>query len=834
MHPRAKSERDAPSVPSQNDRFRFVASFSLVVVALLLIAGVVVPVSAAAPSRGPVTPEASATPAGLLAPILSFVATPNPSEVGVPSHLVVTVLGNVTLGDSFLFSGLPAGCTSESVSNLTCTPTEAGVFTVTVSITNLLGLVEGNLTWTVQAALSASITATATSTPLTAHFEGGVAGGVSLASVLWHFGDGTSASGSLSLNHTYLAAGTYNVTLELIDALGVLALATENVTLSPPVGTLVAVATDTTTTGNAPLTVKFEGSASGGVAPYSYAWTFGDGTSGTGSAPTHTYTAQGDFEAVLTVTDGASIAAQASVLVVVLPPVGILAASIATNVTGGPAPLSVSFHGSASGGSAPYVYLWIFGDGSASASGAAAVHTYTTTGSFEATLTVTDSTGSVTSSQVDVIVTAVSGSLVASASAIVTTGVAPFLASFSGSAHGGTAPYTFTWSFGDGSAEVNGSLVAHLYATAGTYLATLTVTDTSGNVTTAHAQVSVTSSVSGSLQATASTTVTSGVAPLTVNFHAGVAGGTAPFDYLWSFGDGAASTEAAPSFVYTAAGSYAAILVVTDATGATALSFVNVQVFATAPSLSVGAAARIVAASTTSETVAFTASASGGPGPYAYAWNFDDGSAASTATNPEHTFTSSGDFAVTLEVTDRTGRSSTYDLNLVVALSGLLVLSSGTASPGTSNLTWGFHAATAGGSGPYSYAWNFGDGSSVATGLAPVHAFAHSGTYIVTVTSTDSQGYQAVHEMVVNVPGSSPASSPVIPTLLLVAVAAVVGSLVAVLNFRRRQMVMRAAGRTRSRASGERTADVLLSADVILARESEELPGEKDALDDMF
>src|SRR5207245_10303862 len=54
---------------------------------------------------------------------------------------------------------------------------------------------------------------------------------------------------------------------------------------------------------------------------------------------------------------------------------------------------TVSFTGTAVGGTAPYTYSWNFGDGG-SATGLTATHSYTTAGTFTTTLTVTDSPGS--------------------------------------------------------------------------------------------------------------------------------------------------------------------------------------------------------------------------------------------------------------------------------------------------------------------------------------------------------------------------------------------------------------------------------------------------------
>jgi PKD repeat protein len=67
----------------------------------------------------------------------------------------------------------------------------------------------------------------------------------------------------------------------------------------------VAIVTATPVSGTAPLTVTFDGSASTGPNPLvSYAWTYGDGTVGSGAVTTHTYTAPGSYLASLVVSDG--------------------------------------------------------------------------------------------------------------------------------------------------------------------------------------------------------------------------------------------------------------------------------------------------------------------------------------------------------------------------------------------------------------------------------------------------------------------------------------------------------------------------------------------------
>jgi PKD repeat protein len=137
------------------------------------------------------------------------------------------------------------------------------------------------------------------------------------------------------------------------------------------------------------------------------------------------------------------------------------------------APLTVNFSGSASGGTGSYTYYWDFGDGTMT-TGQSVQHVYASVGIYTAVLTAEDS--ATTTATAYVLVTVTLGLTI---SATPTSGLAPLNVAFDGSAAGGTAPYSYSWDFGDGSTAgpLTAAAQAHTYPLPGTHTATLTVTD---------------------------------------------------------------------------------------------------------------------------------------------------------------------------------------------------------------------------------------------------------------------------------------------------------------------------------------------------------------------
>jgi alpha-tubulin suppressor-like RCC1 family protein len=153
-------------------------------------------------------------------------------------------------------------------------------------------------------------------------------------------------------------------------------------------------------------------------------------------------------------------------------------------------------------------------------------------------------------------------------------GVAPTTVTFDGTAstaYNGAAIATYTWNFGDGTPAATGASQTHVFASAGSYTVTLTVSDTNGQTDTATNTMFVTAT-NHAPTATFMWGALDASNPTNLSFDASassdVDGQIA--SYAWDFGDGSAGSGLLPTHTYTSAGIYPATLTVTDNAGLTA------------------------------------------------------------------------------------------------------------------------------------------------------------------------------------------------------------------------------------------------------------------------
>jgi len=162
-----------------------------------------------------------------------------------------------------------------------------------------------------------------------------------------------------------------------------------NVSCAPVPGQpLAASPTATPKTGVVPLLVDFAVAPTGGVPPYSYNWSFGDGTYSTAKNPVHLYDAQGQYAVNLTVNDSNLTSIERHLTVDVSPTP--LQVTISASALSGPVPLTIDFSATVSGGDAPYSYHWEVATRDLGVS-ATASDTFQTAGTYAVYLWVNDS-----------------------------------------------------------------------------------------------------------------------------------------------------------------------------------------------------------------------------------------------------------------------------------------------------------------------------------------------------------------------------------------------------------------------------------------------------------
>jgi hypothetical protein len=146
-------------------------------------------------------------------------------------------------------------------------------------------------------------------------------------------------------------------------------------------------------------TVNFHAVATGGVAPITYTWDFGDTHGATGDTAAHAYAAVGSYNVLLQATDAAGNVAPATST-----PIDVsTSAPPLTGVTVVVTPGAVnsgqfSYDATATGGLAPLSFFWDFaGAGSgvdtATTATGSTTHTFATPGLYTGTVTVTDALG---------------------------------------------------------------------------------------------------------------------------------------------------------------------------------------------------------------------------------------------------------------------------------------------------------------------------------------------------------------------------------------------------------------------------------------------------------
>jgi len=429
---------------------------------------------------------------------------------------------------------------------------------------------------------------------------------------------------------------------------------------------------------------------------------------------------------------------------------------LAANVTSGESVLTVGFTGKTNGGSGSYAtFNWHFGDGEqATSTNDSFNHNYYGVQTYYAHLIVNDSAGNSWETEPGLKITV-------NPAPSVTLAVTPKVFNISvaatmyGNDSGGTSPYAFTYTPGDGSGPfTNSGILITTNTETHTYTAVSGGTGTSGTVSVKDADNKV------ALSAPFTVWVYNvGIHPaynpadagVPIAFTGSALGGTGTYNYAWFWGDGshsAAVVSNSGSHTYATSGIYTVTLQVND-TGH-APNMVDVTYSITINAAMVLTPSANPAATDVGIPVSFTGGLTGGTASFHFAWRYNDGQTTpSGAQNPVHTFNNSGTFTVKFWVNDSAGVSMFNTVVVTVSIQPIPTLDVENettlilTTTGYVGETLEFQAGSvSGGTLPFQYNFAYGDTftSGYHAAFTQLHAYAATGTYSATVTVLDAVG----------------------------------------------------------------------------------------------
>jgi PKD repeat protein len=562
----------------------------------------------------------------------------------------------------------------------------------------------------------------------------------SIVSYLWDFGDGANST-EVNTTHAYPDDGLFTVTLTVIDNDGESTSSTATKTILNRSPTAVFTESASTVYNGQPIHLNASDSFDPDGVIVSYFWDFGDGTNGTNVITEHTYLINGTYTLTLTVTDEDGSTDSASAVKTVLwnePPIAIFTESAETVDTDE----LISFNASSSydpDGSITS-FFWDFGDGT-NATGATISHSYVDDGNYPVTLKVTDDKGAVGTVTADkTILNRSPVAMFTESATIVNTGeTIMFNASSSYDPDGSIT--SFFWDFGDGS-NASGVFVSHSYIDNGNYTVILTVIDDDNATSQVGSMKTVRNQHPTSLFTFSPNLPIVGETVL-LNASSSYDSDGSIVSYLWDFGDGNTTLSATPitSHVYVLDGNYTVTLTVTDNDGSTGSTVKIIRIrdypaaYFTYSPVNPGEGVPVI----------FNASLSQPNGGHiiSYAWNFGDGNVTTTTEAiVSHVFALSGNYSVTLNITDS---EDLHDFIIQTLEVGVAPIASfnylpSLPSPGD---TVTFNASTSyDPDGSISnYTWSFGDGNITTTSNPIIlHRYTVGSDYIVLLTVTDNNG----------------------------------------------------------------------------------------------
>ncbi|WP_225214312.1 putative Ig domain-containing protein [Comamonas avium] len=604
--------------------------------------------------------------------------------------------GSTTGGDSVIltgtnFTGATAvrfgekSATGFSVNNATTitatTPTHAaGAVTVEVTTPGGSAALTNAYTYVLPAPavgqVSATVAANSSSNPITLSLSGGAATSVAVVSSPAH---GIALASGTSIRYTPAAgySGSDSFIYTATGAGGTSAAATVTITVSAPPLTI----TPTTLPNGTQSTAYSQTlTTSAGTVPYSYRITSGSLPAGlsldiSSGVISGTPTAGGTYNFSIGVQDRYSATgSQAYSLTVSAPSITLSPGSLSNGTVG----VTYNSSFSASGGTAPYSYSITSGSLptglSLNNSTGTLSGTPTAGGTFNLTITASDTNGATGSQTYSLTVSAPSITL-SPGSLINGTVGTPYSATLSST--GGTAPYSY--SITSGSLPTGLSLntgtgaISGIPSVAGAYNLTITATDTNSATGSQAYSITIGGQVPVSTAVIAVVPANSSLNPITLN----ISGGAATSVAVASAASHGTATASGTSISYTPAAGFSGAdsftYTATNASGTSSPATVSITV--SAPTLTI--TPTTLPNGTQSTAYSQTLTTSAGTAPYSYritSGNLPAGLSLNTSSGVfSGTPTAGGAFNLTITVTDANGATGSQPYSLQVQAQSVVV-----------------------------------------------------------------------------------------------------------------------------------------------------------------
>ena len=543
--------------------------------------------------------------------------------------------------------------------------------------------------------------------PLTVSFGNNSMGNP--GSYLWNFGNGNSGTMTIPAPITYTAGLSDSIYTVCLTATNQCGSDTSSKQIRVKPQSVTSFFTSSSNSGCAPFNVSFTNYSTLNASIH---WSFGDGNNSTSFSPAHTYMLPGIYQVSLIVGDSCSSDTSTTVITV-HPPAQLYFSLSSDSICAGE---SVIITNNSQGISS---CSWSFGDGGNS-NLTNPTHTYSSPGNYTIMMkSLAQTSGCIDSTSKSIFIkTKPDAQFSLSAS----NGCMPLALAFTNSTANATY---YQWTYGDGNGSVSAN-PSHTYTFSGTYTAQLVATHIDGCTDTSISTVVVYPKPHSQFSMNTNSVCKYPEGPVLTNQSNGA------HAYLWDFDNGVFSSLTTPTVTYNTPGSYNIQLI---ATNQYSCSDTSMQIFMIndPPQASFTLSAT---EGCPTHSVSFNNNSTGHI--INCHWSFGDGSTGS-GLSISHNYLSSGLYTVSMIAEGNGGCRDTLvllDTVFVYPKPIPVFIWENTNIPQANAGSVQFTNSSANAD---TYFWDFGDGlnSSIKN---PLHQYTYDGSYMVTLTASNSFG----------------------------------------------------------------------------------------------